>query len=568
MTDTEGAETRRSDGEETQFIQPIRDYGRAEAKPLDLPRATIGGYRADAVERRVAELERRRTLDQAEIIRLKRENHGRQTENGELNQRLTMLREQNKKLEYQASNPYEHIGVDMQNMVNGAKAERKAILDKAETEARTILGKAHAKAEAMTGEAKKKADEQVEQATRCKQGIDQEADRRIGESRERAQKLLSDANTEADKILKAAEAKAARLDAETKTRVADADRREREAARTVDQARRLLADAAARLARPVPELPATNPANRIRRPARESETVRIADHIPLHRMDHIGADPGHGDAPHRVRPRVVQAQTPHTEILGMCGMQAEPPIDEQLQRVRRVRRPTAHLQIPQAVGGEQVPVAGRDPVRVSAVEREPLPHDRPHPVHEPQRARHHAPHVMHRGRPRIADPARPPPRRPPTRRRVEPAQQARGPHRTFGEPVHHGEQPLRIRRTAHQTRPRQRHAERIPRRHATRHTGQIIHREARHIGRDILERKQRHRIGQTNLVEQGQRQIPAFRLHHPADTRRDRHTRRMRRLIRLPPRVIRLHLRRRTHIETATVRTDHHTTPLPPHTPG
>lgn len=85
---------------------------------------------------------RRRTLDQAEIIRLKRENHARQTENGELNQRLTMLREQNKKLEYQASNPYEHIGVDMQNMVNGAKAERKAILDKAETEARTILGKA------------------------------------------------------------------------------------------------------------------------------------------------------------------------------------------------------------------------------------------------------------------------------------------------------------------------------------------------------------------------------------------------------------------------------------------
>ena len=564
MTDTEGAETRQSDGEETQFIQPIRDYGRAEAKPLDLPRATIGGYRADAVERRVAELERRRTLDQAEIIRLKRENHGRQTENGELNQRLTMLQEQNKKLEYQASNPYEHIGVDMQNMVNGAKAERKAILDKAETEAKTILGKAHAKAEAMTGEAKKKADEQVEQATRCKQEIDQEADRRIGESRERAQKLLSDANTEADTILKAAEAKAARLDAETKTRVADADRREREAARTVDQARRLLADAAA----PCRNSPPRTPANRIRRPARESETVRIADHIPLHRMDHIGADPGHGDAPHRVRPRVVQAQTPHTEILGMCGMQAEPPIDEQLQRVRRVRRPTAHLQIPQAVGGEQVPVAGRDPVRVSAVEREPLPHDRPHPVHEPQRARHHAPHVMHRGRPRIADPARPPPRRPPTRRRVEPAQQARGPHRTVGEPVHHGEQPLRIRRTAHQTRPRQRHAERIPRRHATRHTGQIIHREARHIGRDILERKQRHRISQTNLVEQGQRQIPAFRLHHPADTRRDRHTRRMRRLIRLPPRVIRLHLRRRTHIETATVRTDHHTTPLPPHTPG
>ena len=245
MTDTEGTEARRSDGEETQFIQPIRDYGRAETKPLDLPRATIGGYRADAVERRVAELERRRTLDQAEI--------------GELNQRLTMLREQNKKLEYQASNPYEHIGVDMQNMVNGAKAERKAILDKAETEARTILGKARAKAEAMTGEAKKKADEQIEQATRRKQGIDQEADRRIGESREQAQKLLSDANTEADKILKAAEAKAARLDAETKTRVADADRREREAARTVDQARRLLADAAARLARPVPELPATNP---------------------------------------------------------------------------------------------------------------------------------------------------------------------------------------------------------------------------------------------------------------------------------------------------------------------
>lgn len=525
MTDTEGAETRRSDGEETQFIQPIRDYGRAEAKPLDLPRATIGGYRADAVERRVAELERRRTLDQAEIIRLKRENHGRQTENGELNQRLTMLQEQNKKLEYQASNPYEHIGVDMQNMVNGAKAERKAILDKA-----------HAKAEAMTGEAKKKADEQVEQATRCKQEIDQEADRRIGESRELAQKLLSDANARPP-------APWTRPAGCSPTRPPGSPA-------------------------PCRNSPPRTPANRIRRPARESETVRIADHIPLHRMDHIGADPGHGDAPHRVRPRVVQAQTPHTEILGMCGMQAEPPIDEQLQRVRRVRRPTAHLQIPQAVGGEQVPVAGRDPVRVSAVEREPLPRDRPHPVHEPQRARHHAPHVMHRGRPRIADPARPPPRRPPTRRRVEPAQQARGPHRTVGEPVHHGEQPLRIRRTAHQTRPRQRHAERIPRRHATRHTGQIIHREARHIGRDILERKQRHRISQTNLVEQGQRQIPAFRLHHPADTRRDRHTRRMRRLIRLPPRVIRLHLRRRTHIETATVRTDHHTTPLPPHTPG
>ncbi len=215
MTDTEGTEARRSDGEETQFIQPIRDYGRAETKPLDLPRATIGGYRADAVERRVAELERRRTLDQAEIIRLKRENHARQTENGELNQRLTMLREQNKKLEYQASNPYEH--------------------------------------------AKKKADEQIEQATRRKQGIDQEADRRIGESRERAQKLLSDANTEADRILRTAEEKAAGIDAEAKARIADADRREHEAAHTVDQARRLLADAAARLARPMPELPATNP---------------------------------------------------------------------------------------------------------------------------------------------------------------------------------------------------------------------------------------------------------------------------------------------------------------------
>lgn len=250
MTDTEGAEARRSDGEETQFIQPVRDYGRAETKPLDLPRATIGGYRADAVERRVAELERRRTLDQAEIIRLKRENHARQTENGELNQRLTMLREQNKKLEYQASNPYEHIGVDMQNMVNGAKAE---------TEARTILGKARAKAETMTAEAKKKADEQIEQATRRKQGIDQEADRRIGESREQAQKLLSDANTEADRILKTAEEKAAGIDAEAKARIADADRREHEAAHTVDQARRLLADAAARLARPMPELPATKP---------------------------------------------------------------------------------------------------------------------------------------------------------------------------------------------------------------------------------------------------------------------------------------------------------------------
>ena len=211
------------------------------------------------MERRVAELERRRTLDQAEIIRLKRENHARQTENGELNQRLTMLREQNKKLEYQASNPYERIGVDMQNMVNGAKAERKALLDKAETEAGTILGKARAKAEALTAEAKKKADEQIEQATRRKRGIDQEADRRIGESRGQAQQLLSDANTEADRILKTAEEKAAGIDTKAKARIADADRREHEAAHTVDQARRLLADAAAGLARPMPELPATNP---------------------------------------------------------------------------------------------------------------------------------------------------------------------------------------------------------------------------------------------------------------------------------------------------------------------
>ena len=159
MTDTEGTEARRSDGEETQFIQPIRDYGRAETKPLDLPRATIGGYRADAVERRVAELERRRTLDQAEIIRLKRENHARQTENGELNQRLTMLREQNKKLEYQASNPYEHIGVDMQNMVNGAKAERKAILDESLTQAESVK-------QAIVEEAKRQAEQIVQQARR------------------------------------------------------------------------------------------------------------------------------------------------------------------------------------------------------------------------------------------------------------------------------------------------------------------------------------------------------------------------------------------------------------------
>lgn len=82
---------------------------------------------------------------------------------------------------------------------------------------------------------------------------------RAGRNLRISSRKASEDNTEADRILKAAEAKAARLDAETKTRVADADRREREAARTVDQARRLLADAAARLARPVPELPATNP---------------------------------------------------------------------------------------------------------------------------------------------------------------------------------------------------------------------------------------------------------------------------------------------------------------------
>ena len=122
-----------------------------------------------------------------------------------------------------------------------------------------LNGEEGAQAETLTAEAKKKADEQIEQATRRKQGIDQEADRRIGESREQAQKLLSDANTEADRILRPAEEKAAGIDAEAKARIADADRREHEAARTVDQARRLLADAAARLARPMPELPATNP---------------------------------------------------------------------------------------------------------------------------------------------------------------------------------------------------------------------------------------------------------------------------------------------------------------------
>ena len=134
-----GGETIRRRGDPVHPTHPrLRACRDETARPAQGHDRRIPGRR---VERRVAELERRRTLDQAEIIRLKRENHGRQTENGELNQRLTMLQEQNKKLEYQASNPYEHIGVDMQNMVNGAKAERKAILDKAETEAKTILAR-------------------------------------------------------------------------------------------------------------------------------------------------------------------------------------------------------------------------------------------------------------------------------------------------------------------------------------------------------------------------------------------------------------------------------------------
>lgn len=49
MTDTEGTEARPSDGEETQFIQPIRDYGRAETKPLDLPPRHDRRIPADAV---------------------------------------------------------------------------------------------------------------------------------------------------------------------------------------------------------------------------------------------------------------------------------------------------------------------------------------------------------------------------------------------------------------------------------------------------------------------------------------------------------------------------------------
>ncbi len=82
---------------------------------------------------------------------------------------------------------------------------------------------------------------------------------RAGRNLRISSRKASEDNTEADRILKTAEEKAAGIDAEAKARIADADRREHEAAHTVDQARRLLADAAARLARPMPELPATNP---------------------------------------------------------------------------------------------------------------------------------------------------------------------------------------------------------------------------------------------------------------------------------------------------------------------
>lgn len=42
MTDTEGTEARRSDGEETSSSNPSATTGAPETKPLDLPRATIG----------------------------------------------------------------------------------------------------------------------------------------------------------------------------------------------------------------------------------------------------------------------------------------------------------------------------------------------------------------------------------------------------------------------------------------------------------------------------------------------------------------------------------------------
>ncbi|KFI93224.1 hypothetical protein BISA_1390 [Bifidobacterium saguini DSM 23967] len=248
MTDTELSQNA---GDETQLLQPIKEY-KVPTVPLNLPKGGFGGYRAEPVEELVAQLRRQLDNEKQRVLQLKKENYALSTEKGRLNQRITALTDENKTLKYAAENPYERIGVDMQDMVNSAKNERKNMLDQAREQAEEILAEANGQKKTIVETAHKEAAAAIAESVARKQRIDHDADQRIGESKDKAERVIAEASAKADAILSEAKEKAETLDADSKARCEAADRRESEVAATVTQAHRMLAEAASRLVQPAP----------------------------------------------------------------------------------------------------------------------------------------------------------------------------------------------------------------------------------------------------------------------------------------------------------------------------
>lgn len=248
------------EGEETRLMQPVGYERPVDVKPLDLPKNAFGGYKTEPVEKYVAELKDGLKRERDENLALKRAAYEQDQHKRELNQRITVLSDENKKLRYAAEHPYEKIGTDLQSIVDGANAQRDETLRKAEKDAKSIIGKANEQAAAIIENARKNADSQTNQAMERKRELERQADARVEAARTEADKLKADADSQAAAIIENARGQAARLDEDSKNRMAMAAQREIEANQNVNRARAVLTDALTRIAGAdnTPRLPVVN----------------------------------------------------------------------------------------------------------------------------------------------------------------------------------------------------------------------------------------------------------------------------------------------------------------------
>lgn len=230
MTDANGNPRQVASADATQLMRPLTGINNpVQAKPLDLPKASFGGYQPRAVEETVAELQYKVGALMRDREELNRVIAAKQTENGRLNQRITDLTDENKRLHHAADNPVEALGKAGQELINAAKGQADDIRAKVRAEAEEHVKASREQAEQIIAQAEQNAAATVQQALARRKQIDTEADARIGASHEQAERIIAQAKQAA-----------AGMNEDAKNRAAKAHEDEVRARNAIEESKALL----------------------------------------------------------------------------------------------------------------------------------------------------------------------------------------------------------------------------------------------------------------------------------------------------------------------------------------